>query len=337
MKATRIAVIGAGSWGTTLANLLAHAGHDVVLWAYEKDVARQIATERCNRSFLPGITLSADLRVTVDLSEALGDCDVMLWVTPAQVSSGLLAQAGRFVPPHAIPVNASKGIEVSSLRRMDELFAEVLGADQMDRFSVLSGPSFAREVAQNMPTAVVAASHDEATAGRLQELFQTETFRVYTNSDVVGVELAGALKNVIALAAGVAAGMEFGHNTAAALITRGLSEMSRLGSALGAEAATFAGLAGMGDLVLTCTGGLSRNRTVGMRLGQGESLDDILQDMNEVAEGVMTTHAVRALALREGVEMPICEEVFGIVAEGVDPREAVKRLMTRDPKAEVFG
>ncbi len=337
MNPVRISVIGAGSWGTTLADLLAKAGRDVTLWSYEESVAKELKETRTNESFLSGIRISESLQVTTELSEALTGCDVVLWVTPAQVSSALLERAAPYIPSSAILVNASKGIEVSSLRRMDEIFGAVLPEDQMKMFSVLSGPSFAREVALGQPTAVVAASREHETAAVIQDLFQTEKFRVYTNTDVVGVELSGALKNVIALAAGVVSGLGFGHNTAAALITRGLTEMSRLGSALGADPATFAGLAGMGDLVLTCTGGLSRNRTVGVRLGQGESLDDILLDMKEVAEGVMTTHAVRKLAEREGVEMPICEEVYGIIANGVDPREAARRLMTRDPKAEIFG
>lgn len=331
----KVTVIGAGSWGTTLANLLAKKGHAVTLWAYEADVAAAIEERRENPTFLPGIALDARLRATSDLAAAVSDAGVVVVVSPSQHVRRVMGDAARHLPDHALVVSASKGIETTTLKTMAEVLAEALpGA--VGRTCFLSGPSFALEVAQEMPTAVTVAAEDEAIARRAQELFQTEYFRVYTTDDVRGVELGGALKNVIALAAGMVVGLGFGHNTMAALITRGLAEMSRLGIALGAEPLTFAGLAGMGDLILTCTGALSRNRRVGMLLGEGRSLDEILAEMKMVAEGVATTRAAYALAEREGVEMPILAEVHAVLFEGRHPREAVENLMTREPKAELW-
>ncbi len=333
--ATRAAVIGAGSWGTALATLLAKAGHRVTLWSFEPDVAESINAQRRN-PYLADVTLPASLTATTDLAEAVGEAELVVSVSPSQFVARVMGQAAPHIRPDALVVSASKGIELDTLRRMDEVIADVLPGVR-DRFCVLSGPSFAAEVARGGPTAVVVASHSEAAAERAQSLFQTPTFRVYTNSDVAGVELAGALKNVIALAAGAAAGLGLAHNTLAAIITRGLAEMTRLGLAMGAERATFSGLAGMGDLVLTCTGDLSRNRTVGFRLGQGESLEEILADMTAVAEGVKTAEAVHALARRHDVEMPIAEQVYAIVHEGRSPNEAVRTLMLRDPKPEEWS
>ncbi len=330
----RVAVIGAGSWGTALAAVLAKKGHDVHLWAFEAEVAEQISRGQENTSYLSGVDLPENLKSTADLERALEGAEVVVSVSPAQVVGGVMAEAAPHIADDALVLSASKGIETTTLRRMDEVISEVLSPAQMARFTVLSGPSFALEVAKEIPTAVVAASDNSDAALAVQDLFQTEYFRVYTGSDVLGVELGGALKNVIALGAGVAAGLGGGLNTLAALITRGLAEMRRLGVAMGARAATFSGLAGMGDLVLTCTGTLSRNRTVGYRLGQGESLEDILAEMSAVAEGVATSHAVHDLAARYGVEMPIAEEVFGILNLGTDPEQALKNLMQRDPKPE---
>ena len=330
----RVAVIGAGSWGTALAAVLAKKGHDVHLWAFEAEVAEQITQGQENTSYLSGVDLPENLRSTADLESALEGAEVVVSVSPAQVVGPVMAEAAPHIADDALVLSASKGIETTTLRRMDEVISEVLSPAQMARFTVLSGPSFALEVAKEIPTAVVAASDNSDAALAAQDLFQTEYFRVYTGSDVIGVELGGALKNVIALGAGVAAGLGGGLNTLAALITRGLAEMRRLGVAMGARAATFSGLAGMGDLVLTCTGTLSRNRTVGYRLGQGESLEDILAEMSAVAEGVATSHAVHDLAARYGVEMPIAEEVFGILTLGTDPEQALKNLMQRDPKPE---
>ena len=331
---TRVAVVGAGGWGTALSALLAKKGHDVCLWAFEPEVAEQITQGRENVSYLSGIDLPENLKSTADLATALHGAEFVVSVSPAQVVGPVMEKAAPHIADDALIVSASKGIETTTLHRMDEVMAGVLSPAQTAGFTVLSGPSFALEVARGIPTAVVAASDSPDAALAVQDLFQTEYFRVYTGSDVIGVELGGALKNVIALGAGVAAGLGGGLNTLAALITRGLAEMCRLGVAMGAKASTFSGLAGMGDLVLTCTGTLSRNRTVGYRLGQGEALEDILGEMSAVAEGVATAHAVHDLAAQYGVEMPIAEEVFGIVSLGADPEQALKNLMQRDLKPE---
>ena len=333
--AANVSVIGAGAWGTTLANLLADSGARVRLWAREPDVVSSFREYGENALFLQGMSLNRDrLSVTNSLSEALADAEVVVWVCPVQHSAGLLAGAAPVIPGDAIVVSASKGIEIATLRRMDEIFADALPPAQAGRMCVLSGPSFAREVCGGVPTAVAVASRDRDACLRIQSLFRTDRFRVYTTPDVIGVELGGALKNVIAVAAGVAAGLELGHNAVAALMTRGLAEISRLGAVMGAHPATFAGLAGMGDLVLTCTGGMSRNRTVGQRLGRGESMEEVTGSTRTVAEGVATVVAVHELAGRLGVEMPVSEEVYRIVAEGADPLEALHRLMTREPKPE---
>ena len=333
---TRVTVVGAGSWGTALSALLSKKGHDVCLWAFEPEVAEQISQGRENVSYLSGVELPENLRSTADLATALQGAEVVISVNPAQVVGPVMEEAAPHIQDDALIVSASKGIETTTLRRMDEVMSDVLSPAQIEGFTVLSGPSFALEVAREIPTAVVVASHSADAALAVQELFQTERFRVYTGSDVIGVELGGALKNVIALGAGLAAGLGCGHNTLAALVTRGLAEMCRLGVAMGAQASTFSGLAGMGDLFLTCTGTLSRNRTVGFRLGQGEALDAILGEMSEVAEGVATAHAVHDLAAQYGVEMPIAEEVFGILTLGTDPEQALRNLMEREPKPELL-
>lgn len=335
-EGVRAAVVGAGSWGTALAALLAKKGHDVVLWSFEEDVARSIQQHHAN-PYLADVALPENLRATHNLGEAVDGARLVVSVSPSQFVGRVMADAAPHLSDDALVVSASKGIEISTLRRMDEVLGTILSPEVMRRFSVLSGPSFAAEVAREAPTAVVVASRNAAAAQAVQGYFQTGYFRVYTNADVVGVELAGALKNVIALAAGVTAGLGFGHNTQAALITRGLAEITRLGVALGAERGTFSGLAGMGDLVLTCTGSLSRNRTVGYRLGKGETLEEILADMKAVAEGVRTAEAADALARRHHVEMPITEQVRAIVHEGKSPSEALRTLMLRDPKPEEWS
>lgn len=332
----RAAVIGAGSWGTALASLLSRKGHDVVLWSFEEDVVASVNRDHVN-PYLEGVTLPEGLRCTSDLADAVGGAALVVSVSPSQFVGRVMTSAAPHIAPDAVVVSASKGIELDTLRRMDQVLTDVLPPSAMERFCVLSGPSFAAEVARGAPTAVVVAGRDPEAAIRAQALFQTDAFRVYTNRDVVGVELAGALKNVIAVAAGCTAGLGFGHNTLAALITRGLAEITRLGVAMGAEKATFSGLAGMGDLVLTCTGSLSRNRTVGYRLGKGETLERILADMTAVAEGVKTAEAVHALASRNGVEMPIAEQVYAIVHEGRSPSDALRMLMLRDPKPEEWS
>lgn len=332
----RATVVGAGAWGTALAMVLVERGHDVRLWSFEPDVADTIGRERLN-PYLDGVVLPEALSATSDLASAVEGADLVVSVSPSQVVRGVMRRAAPHLSPEATVVSASKGIELGSLRRMDEVLEEELGAGMMERFCVLSGPSFAVEVANRAPTAVVVAGRSQEAAERVQGAFSTPWFRPYTNNDVIGVELGGALKNVIALAAGMTAGLGYAHNTTAALITRGLAEMTRLGVALGARPATFYGLAGMGDLVLTCTGSLSRNRTVGHRLGRGESLEAILADMTAVAEGVKTAPAVRELARRHDVEMPIAEQVCAIVEEGRSPAEALQALMMRDPKPEMWS
>jgi glycerol-3-phosphate dehydrogenase (NAD(P)+) len=329
----RAAVVGAGAWGTALAALLADKGHGVMIWSYEREVAESINERRAN-PYLKDVTLPASLRAETDLAAALAGAELVVAASPSQFVRRVMCDAAPHIEPGTTLVSASKGIEIDTLMRMDEVLRQVLPAAAMERFCVLSGPSFAAEVVAGAPTAVVVASASEEAATSAQETFQTPTFRVYTTRDVVGVELGGALKNVIALAAGVTSGLGYGHNTMAALITRGLVEMTRLGLAMGAERATFYGLAGQGDLVLTCTGSLSRNRTVGYRLGRGEPLDAILADMTGVAEGVQTARAVHALARRHDVEMPISEQVYAIVHEGRDPSDALRALMLRDPKPE---
>ena len=331
-----IGVIGAGSWGTTLADMLAKKGHRVTLWAYEKELVSEMQADRENSIYLPGIKLADDLSVTDSLEEAVRNKDLLLFVVPTQVLRRVLVDAVAHIAPDSIIVSASKGIEVGSLKLVSQIYEESLPEALYRRFAILSGPSFAREVALEMPTAVVAAAADPLVAKGVQDIFNCRFFRVYTNSDLVGVELGGAVKNVIAIAAGIADGLGFGSNTRAAIITRGLAEIARLGQALGARSETFAGLAGMGDLVLTCTGDLSRNRSVGIQLGQGRTLTEILAEMRMVAEGVKTTESTCLLAWKLGVEMPIAFKVNEILYHDRPARDAVIELMSRDLKAEGF-
>jgi glycerol-3-phosphate dehydrogenase (NAD(P)+) len=330
----RVAVIGAGSWGTALANLLAAKGNSVTIWSFEEDVADSINRLHENSKYMKGIALETNLRATQILSEAVAGADVLLNVTPSQHVRGVFTEAARHTAPGALIVSASKGIETSTLKTMAEVLEEVVPGTAGAHACFLSGPSFALEVARKMPTAVAMASHHHDSAARAQELFQAPYFRVYTNPDVIGVELGGALKNVIAIAAGMAAGLQLGHNALAALITRGLAEIARVGVARGANPLTFSGLAGMGDLILTCTGELSRNRSVGVALGQGKTIEEILGGMFMVAEGVETTRAAHALAQQSGIEMPIVAEVHGVLFEGRTAREALENLMLREPKPE---
>lgn len=328
---TRCAVIGAGAWGTALADLLARNGHAVRLWAYEPDVAESVNVRHANPRFLPGLTLTHTVHATHELAEALDGAGLAFWVTPSHVLRHVVRAAAHAVPP-AIPlVVAAKGIERGSLAMMSDVVQDEL----RDRPVVaLSGPSFAAEVAARQPTAVVAAAVDHAAARVVQQACSNDAFRVYTHHDVVGVELGGALKNVMAVATGIAEGLGLGHNPRAALITRGLAEIARLGMALGAEAGTFAGLAGLGDLVLTCTGALSRNRALGVDIGRGASLTDLLAARETVAEGVVTTQSAHALAAREGIEMPIVAAVNRILFEHQAPRAAMGELMRRELRAE---
>lgn len=330
----KIGVIGAGSWGTTLANLLAKKGFSVTLWAYEADLVARMAASHENDLFLPGVQLDTNLSFSNDLAEVAADRDLLLLVPPSQVMRKVMTVAAPHLNPRTLIVSASKGVENDTLAPMSTVLTDVLPEPFHERLAFLSGPSFAREVAKEMPTAVVAAAEDLTVAAEVQDVFSTDYFRVYTNDDIIGVELGGALKNVIAVAAGVSDGLGFGYNTRAALITRGLAEITRLGLAMGAKPATFAGLAGMGDLVLTCTGDLSRNRTVGVELGKGRSLDDILGGMKMVAEGVKTTLSAFQLASKLGVDVPITEQMYQILYQNKDPRQAVSDLMLRELKAE---
>jgi len=330
----RIAVIGGGSWGTALADLLARNGNDTILWIHEKHIADEMKETRINSVYMSGITLHETLQFTNSLVEALADRTIVLLVTPVQVMRSVLAQAVGLIGSETIIVNASKGIELDTLKTVSQICREILGNGIISRYVALSGPTFAREVAERLPTLILAASVCEICAARVQAAISNPSFRAYTNNDYIGAELGGAIKNVIAIAAGICDGLGFGHNARAALITRGLAEMNRLGEAMGANPHTFAGLAGMGDLVLTCTGDLSRNRTVGFKLGQGMRLSEILAEMNMVAEGVKSAESVHRLACKLGVEMPIVEKVFQILHEDKPAREAVTELMARALKAE---
>ncbi len=330
----KIGVVGAGSWGTTLANVLAKKGYDVTLWVYEKDLAARLPETRINDLYLEGINLSPDLSYTNSLPDAVRDCQVVVLVSPSQIMRHVLKQLKPHLTDDCLLVSAAKGIENDTLLTMSEVLQEVLGPEINQRSAFLSGPSFAREVAVEQPTAVAVAAEESDVAHRIQELFSTAYFRVYTNQDVVGVEIGGAMKNVIALAAGVGDGLGFNHNARAALITRGLVEIARLGVAKGAQEATFYGLAGMGDLLLTCTGDLSRNRSVGVELGRGRKLDEILNQMHMVAEGVKTTLSAYQLAAKLGVDMPITEQMYQVLYENKKPQQAVADLMMRELSAE---
>ncbi len=330
-----IAVIGAGSWGTALAKVLGDNGHVVTLWGRASEHVEEIAENRANPKYLPNVTLSATLKSTSDLEAAVRDKKWILSVVPSHVVRDVLGQAGKFMRADAVIISASKGIENETLATMDEVLKDVLPGKLGSRLAFLSGPSFAKEVGAELPTAVVMASRDRNLAEEAAALFRNDRFRVYTSDDVPGVELGGALKNVMAIAAGVADGLGLGHNSRAALITRGLAEISRLAVRKGANPLTMAGLAGHGDLVLTCTGDLSRNRTVGLGLGRGQTLREVLAGMSQVAEGVKTTKSAHDLAARLGVEMPITDTIYKILYEDRPAKEAVPALMGRAPKHEL--
>jgi glycerol-3-phosphate dehydrogenase (NAD(P)+) len=328
------AVVGAGSWGTALAGLLAKKGQAARLWAFEESVVDSVNRYRQNTLYLPGVSLPPTLHATSDLVEAVRDAAYVVSVSPAQHVRAVMTEAAPAIRPDALIISASKGIELGTLQTMAEVLRDVLPPETAEAAVFLSGPSFALEVARELATAVTVASGSPDAAGRAQALFQTGYFRVYTSTDVAGVELGGALKNVIAIAAGMAVGLGLGHNATAALMTRGLAEITRLGVARGARARTLSGLSGMGDLILTCTGELSRNRHVGIELGQGRRLKAILAEMTMVAEGIDTARAALALARREGIEMPIVEQVHAVLFEGRHAREALETLMLREPKPE---
>ncbi|MEJ5348970.1 MAG: NAD(P)H-dependent glycerol-3-phosphate dehydrogenase [Desulfosoma sp.] len=334
-RINRIGVIGAGSWGTTLAHLLAEKGYAVSLWVFEKDLVKAIQKTRENTLYLSGFTLSERIDASGDIEEVTRGRRLLVMVVPSHVYRSVAVQMIPYLEKNAVIVSATKGIENETLLTMSGIWKELLPESLGVRVVTLAGPSFAREVMEKTPTAVTVAAEDLETAKEVQHVFHTPYFRVYTSPDKVGVELAGALKNVIAIAAGVCDGLGYGLNTRAALITRGLAEITRLGVRLGAHPLTFAGLSGIGDLLLTCTGDLSRNRTVGFRLGRGESLEEILADMTMVAEGIRTCTSVYALAKKMNVEMPICEQMYKILQEKKDPRQAVWDLMERDLKSEL--
>jgi glycerol-3-phosphate dehydrogenase (NAD(P)+) len=327
-----VAVIGAGAWGTTLADLLARKGASVRLWAREAEVVASVNGTHRNDLFLPNAALHEAVRATDDLAVAVRDAEVVVSAAPSHAVRAVMQRVAGALSAQALVVSVSKGLEPERLERLSVVIRDVLGAAVP--VAVLSGPSFAQEVYERQPTAVVAASRDHDVAKRAQQVFSSPHFRVYSHTDVVGVELGGALKNVIALAAGILEGLGLGNNPRAALITRGLAEITRLGVALGAEALTFAGLAGMGDLILTATGSLSRNRTLGIALGRGQSLAAAQAGRASVAEGVNTAKTAVALAERHGVELPISRQVADILFQGKAPRQAIGELMERDLKAE---
>ncbi len=329
----RAAVLGTGSWGTAFAKVLADAGTTTTLWARREEVARAINDTHENPAYLPGVTLPATLSATRDAAEALAHADFVVLAVPSQTLRENLLTWVQHLPPDAVLVSLMKGVELGTTKRMSEVIREVADVPE-ERVAVVSGPNLAKEIASQQPAAsVVACSHGEA-AERLQEACTTAYFRPYTNTDVIGCELGGAVKNVIALACGMAVGMGFGDNTMASLITRGLAETARLGVQLGADPLTFAGLAGMGDLVATCTSPLSRNRTFGERLGKGQTLEEILAGTTQVAEGVKSCRSILDLARKHDVDMPLTEHVVAVVHEGVSPREMVRSLMRRDTRAE---
>ena len=333
MTARRIGVLGGGSWGTALADVLVRNGHQTCIWARDPTTASEIRERSTNAKYLPDVTLAESLTATSELGQALDGAECVVLACPSHaVREVTEAAAAHLVDP--ILISAAKGIEIGTDLRMSEVIAEVLGPTAEPKTVVLSGPSFANELLRRLPTAVVAAASSEESAKEVQRLFQNPYLRVYTQSDVVGVEFGGSLKNIIALAAGISDGLQLGSNARAALITRGLAEITRLAGRFGAEETTLAGLAGLGDLVLTCTGDLSRNRTAGVTIGGGRPVEDVLAGMEQVVEGVRTTRAAHELAERLGVEMPLVEGVYSILYKGVEPREALARLMAREPKPE---
>jgi glycerol-3-phosphate dehydrogenase (NAD(P)+) len=328
--------MGAGSWGTTFAQVLCDAGTPAVLWARRADLAEAITIKHENPEYLPGITLPGALHATTDPAEALDGADLVVFAVPSQTLRENLTSWTRLLPPGALLVSLMKGIELGSCQRMSEVIRELTGA-AADRVAAVSGPNLAREIAERQHAATVVACADQATARRLQQACHTGYFRPYTNPDVIGTELGGAVKNVIALAVGIAAGMGLGDNTRAMLITRGLAEMARLGAALGADQHTFAGLAGMGDLVVTCSSPLSRNRTFGEKLGRGMTLAEVVATTRQVAEGVKSSQSILELARRHGVEMPITEVIGAVMHQGLEVSQAAMLLASRSPGPERYG
>lgn len=333
----KVSIIGAGSWGTALSILIGKRGQKVKIWAYEKEVEDDINLCRENRMYLRGFKIPEEVQACTEFSTVLKDAEVVIFATPSQFMKRVLMEAEPYIPKNAFLISATKGIEVESLKLMSQIYEEVLGEDVLERFCVLSGPTFAKEVANGLPTAATIASKNSKLSSYIQKLLSDDRFRLYESSDVIGVEVGGAVKNVIAIAAGICDGLELGLNARAAIITRGLAEITRLGVKMGANPLTFLGLSGIGDLVLTCTGELSRNRSVGIQLGRGKKLVDIVRATPMIAEGIETSRAGKRLSEREVVEMPITETVYKILHEGLNPQEGAKNLMTRSLKEELYG
>jgi len=329
-----IGVIGAGGWGTALAKILCEQGHRVALWCHSKETLQGIRATAQNQSYLPDISLPIELEVTQSLQTVTAHRDLILCTTPSHFLREIMTEAAPFVDPEAIIACGSKGIEESSLMTMGEVLADVLGRAHEQQLAFLSGPTFALEVARGLPSALTVASSRDKIATTVQKSLSTPGMRVYTSADTIGVQMGGVVKNVIAIAAGVSDGLGLGNNARAALITRGLAEMARLGAKMGAHPATLSGLPGLGDLVLTCTGDLSRNRRVGLEIGRGRHLDEIVAETKTVAEGVRNTRSIHSLAARLGVEMPIVDQMYRVLYEGKDVTQGVKDLMGRTLKAE---
>lgn len=327
----KIAVIGAGSWGTALAVSLSNNGHQVKIWDISKEHLEALDAERENKKYLPGVSFSSTLFIEKEIDQAISGADVVLFSAPAQHFRSALSNAIPFLTEEMVLVNVAKGIEQKTLKRLSEIAAELL---PQANYVVLSGPSHAEEVGLALPTTLVAASANLTQAEFIQDIFMTEHLRVYTNTDVTGVELGGALKNIIALGAGISDGMGYGDNAKAAMMARGITEMARLGVALGAEEATFSGLTGIGDLIVTCTSMHSRNRRCGILIGEGMKPSEATKQIGMVVEGMYTTEAAYQLAQKVGVEMPITEQIYQVINENIDAREAVKSLMTRQKKHE---
>jgi glycerol-3-phosphate dehydrogenase (NAD(P)+) len=332
----KVAVVGAGSWGTAFATIPASNGIDTIVWARRRDVADAISNRHECPDYLPGIELPPSLRGTHDIEEALSGADVVVMAVPSHAFRDVLKEVGSQVSSDASMISLTKGLEQQTLKRMTEVMRQEIDLPPWG-FGTLTGPNLAREIAQGQPAAAVIGFEDEEPATKMQQAFMSPRFRVYTNQDVAGCELGGAIKNVIAIAAGIGDGMGFGDNSKAALITRGFAEMARLGVALGGRALTFAGLAGMGDLIATCTSPLSRNRYVGEELGKGRKIAEIIEEMKMVAEGVKTSRVVVELAEKSGVQMPIAQHVVKVVHEGMSPEEALQSLMTREAEPEFHG
>lgn len=333
----KIGILGAGSWGTALAVLLHSNGHRISLWEFREDAAQRLAAARENTDFLPGIPIPREIEITSDLRYASADKDILLIMLPSHVVRSVTEQLAGISLGEPVFVSGSKGIENESLLRMSQVIRETIPGLNMDRIVALSGPSHAEEVGRKIPTVVVAASVNMGASKLIQDAFMSPVFRVYSNKDIVGVELGGALKNIIAIAAGICDGVGFGDNTKAALMDRGIVELTRLGTAMGANPLTFAGLSGMGDLIVTCMSRHSRNRYLGEEIGKGKTLQDVLDNMVMVAEGVRTTQSAYDLSIKYKVDMPITHEVFRVLFKNKLPKKAVYDLMTRDPKSEDWG